>query len=109
MGFGLVSQFIGYSLVITTIRYNTLKITVTLTHEITSSTLQLFSCLLNSLCLTACLTHNSSTPSFVKVKVTLRLTVRQSVSLGVEPHLGLMPRYLLLFDSYGLVFVGHTL
>jgi hypothetical protein len=31
----------------------------------------------------------------------------QSVrSLGVEPHLGLMTRYLLLFDSYTLVFVG---
>jgi hypothetical protein len=28
----------------------------------------------------------------VKVKVTLRLTVSQSVSLGVEPHLGLMTR-----------------
>jgi hypothetical protein len=48
----------------------------------------------------------------VKVKVTLRLTVGQSVSkswcrapsLGVEPHLGLMTRYLVLFDSYGLVF-----
>jgi hypothetical protein len=39
----------------------------------------------------------------VKVKVTLRLTVSQSVSLGFEPHLGLMTRYLLLFDSYGLV------
>jgi hypothetical protein len=38
----------------------------------------------------------------VKVKGTLRLTV----SLGVEPHVGLMTRYLLLFDSYGLVFVG---
>jgi hypothetical protein len=31
-----------------------------------------------------------------KVKVTLRLTVSQLVSLGVEPHLGLMTRYLLL-------------
>jgi hypothetical protein len=31
----------------------------------------------------------------VKVKDTLRLTVSQSVSLGVEPHLGLMIRYLL--------------
>jgi hypothetical protein len=31
------------------------------------------------------------------------------VSLGVEPHLGLMTRYLLLFDSYGLVFVGRPL
>jgi hypothetical protein len=38
-----------------------------------------------------------------KVKVTLRLTVSQSVSLGVEPHLGLMTRYLALFDSYELV------
>jgi hypothetical protein len=45
----------------------------------------------------------------VKVKVTLQLTVGQSVSLGVEPHLGLMTRYLLLFDSYGLVFVGRPL
>jgi hypothetical protein len=32
--------------------------------------------------------------------------VSQSVSLGVELHLGLMTRYLLLFDSYGLVFCG---
>jgi hypothetical protein len=43
----------------------------------------------------------------IKVKVTLRLTVGQSASLGVEPHLGLMTRYLLLFDSYVLVFVGR--
>jgi hypothetical protein len=41
-----------------------------------------------------------------QVKVTLRLTVSQPVSLGVKPHLGLMTRYLLLFDSYGLVFCG---
>jgi hypothetical protein len=46
----------------------------------------------------------------VKVKVTtLRLTVGQSLSLGVEPHLGLMTRYLLLIDSYGLVFVERPL
>jgi hypothetical protein len=32
--------------------------------------------------------------------------VSQSVSLGVVPHLGLMTRYLLLFDSYGLVLCG---
>jgi hypothetical protein len=38
----------------------------------------------------------------IKVKVTLRLTVSQSVSLGVESHLGLMTRYLLLFDNCGL-------
>jgi hypothetical protein len=30
----------------------------------------------------------------------------QSVSLDVEPHLGLMTRYLLPFDSYGLLFCG---
>jgi hypothetical protein len=47
--------------------------------------------------------------SQIKVKVTLRLTVGQSVSLGVEPHVGLIIRYLLLFDSYGLVFVGRSL
>jgi hypothetical protein len=38
----------------------------------------------------------------VQVQVTLRLTVSQSVSLGVEPHLGLMTKYLLLFGIYGL-------
>jgi hypothetical protein len=47
--------------------------------------------------------------SQVRVKVTLRLTVSQSISLGVESHLGLMNRYLLLFDSYGLGFVGRPL
>jgi hypothetical protein len=45
----------------------------------------------------------------LKVKVILRLTVSQSVSLGVEPLLGLMTRYLLLFDSYGPVFLGLSL
>jgi hypothetical protein len=44
-----------------------------------------------------------------QVKVTLRLTFSRSISRGVEPHLGPMPRYLLLFDTYGLVFVGHPL
>jgi hypothetical protein len=34
-------------------------------------------------------------------------SVSQSVSLGVEPHLELTTRYLLLFDNYGLVFVGR--
>jgi hypothetical protein len=33
----------------------------------------------------------------------------QSVSLGAEPHLVLMTRYLLLFDSRCLVFVGRPL
>jgi hypothetical protein len=45
----------------------------------------------------------------VKVKVILRLTVSQSLSLGVEPHLRFMTRYLLLFDSYGLVLMGRPL
>jgi hypothetical protein len=45
----------------------------------------------------------------VKVKVTLRLTFSQLVCFGVEPHLGLMTRRLLLFDSYGLVSVGRPL
>jgi hypothetical protein len=39
----------------------------------------------------------------VKVKVTLRLTISQLVSLGVQPHLRLMTRCLLLLDSYGLL------
>jgi hypothetical protein len=46
------------------------------------------------------------TANLVEVTVTLRLTVSQSVSLGAQPHLGLMTRYLLLFDSYNLVSVG---
>jgi hypothetical protein len=41
-------------------------------------------------------------PKQVKFKVTLRLTASQSVSLGVEPQLGLTTRCLLLFGSYGL-------
>jgi hypothetical protein len=36
-------------------------------------------------------------------------SVSQSASLGVEHHLGLMTRYLFLFDSYGLVDVGRSL
>jgi hypothetical protein len=36
-------------------------------------------------------------------------SVSLSVCLGVEPRLGLMARYLLLVDSYGLVFVGRPL
>jgi hypothetical protein len=45
----------------------------------------------------------------VKVKVTLRLTVSQSVCLGVEPHLGHMIRNLLIDligESYSLVYGG---
>jgi hypothetical protein len=35
----------------------------------------------------------------VKLKVTLWQTVSQSISLGVEPHLGVMTKYLLLFSQ----------
>jgi hypothetical protein len=42
------------------------------------------------------------------VKVTLRLTVIQSVSLGVEPCLGLMTRYQ-MFDNYCPVHVVRPL
>jgi hypothetical protein len=44
-------------------------------------------------CLTTLRVIELTPGSQVKVKVTLRLTVSQSVSLGVEPHLGLMTRY----------------
>jgi hypothetical protein len=36
-------------------------------------------------------------------------SVNQSLTTSVEPHLWLMTRYLLLFNSYGLVFVGRPL
>jgi hypothetical protein len=49
----------------------------------------------------------TSTELTVKDKVTMRLVVSQSISLDMEPHLGLMTRYLLLFDIYGLVIVGR--
>jgi hypothetical protein len=53
------------------------------------------------------LTHSSRLwMSTQRVRFTLRLAVGQSVSLGVEAHLGLMTRYLLLFHSYGIVFCG---
>jgi hypothetical protein len=45
----------------------------------------------------------------VRVRVTLRLTVSQSVCLGVEPHLGLMTRYWLCFESYSPVNWGRPL
>jgi hypothetical protein len=36
MGFGLVNRFHGYSQIVTTINYNTLKITVTIAHKVFS-------------------------------------------------------------------------
>jgi hypothetical protein len=55
------------------------------------------------------LTVRQSVSLGVQVQVTWRLTVSQSVSLGVEPHLGPLTRYLLLFGIYGLDFVGRPL
>jgi hypothetical protein len=55
------------------------------------------------------LTRNCPERIQVKVKVTLQLTVSQSVSVGVEPHLRPMTRSLVLFDSYGLVFLWGAL
>jgi hypothetical protein len=45
----------------------------------------------------------------VEVKVTLRLTVIQSVRLGVEPRLGHTAKYVFLFESYWPVHVGRPL
>jgi hypothetical protein len=44
-----------------------------------------------------------------EVEVTLRLTASQSVSLGVKPPSGAHDQCFLLFDIYGLVFVGRPL
>jgi hypothetical protein len=38
--------------------------------------------------------------------ITTHSQTSQSVSLRVEPHVGLMTRYVLLFDSYGFVLWG---
>jgi hypothetical protein len=51
------------------------------------------------------ITHTSFRQSQSHVATDGR-SVSQSVSLGVEPHLGPMTRSLLLFDSYGLIFSG---
>jgi hypothetical protein len=42
----------------------------------------------------------------VRVRVTLQLTVSQSVRLGVEPNLGLLTRDVFFFLSYSLVLIG---
>jgi hypothetical protein len=45
----------------------------------------------------------------VKVKVTLRMSISQSVYSGVEPPLGFTIGYSFLFDGYCLVHVGRPL
>jgi hypothetical protein len=44
-----------------------------------------------------------------RVRVTLHLTVSQSVRLGVEPRLGLMTRYIFLYESCCPVYMGRPL
>jgi hypothetical protein len=44
--------------------------------------------------------HYKNKGDRVRVRVTLRLTVSQPVSLGVEPLLGLMTRFLVLYLDY---------
>jgi hypothetical protein len=99
----LLIRFITVPNVVTTINYNYLLRSYLFT--------QLTILHANIPFLTSSHIHTSLRNSTVKVKVkvTLRLMVSQSVSLGVEHHLGLMTGYLLLFDSYGLVFVGRPL
>jgi hypothetical protein len=45
----------------------------------------------------------------VRVRVALRPTVSRSVSLGVEPRLGLMTRCYALLDIYGFVSLAPSL
>jgi hypothetical protein len=71
------------------------------------SLIPFLSCLLNHLLLSCEETPSIlSQPSQSQVKVTLRLTVSQSVCLGVETRLGLMTRCFFLFESYCPVRVG---
>jgi hypothetical protein len=101
-GFGLVTRFIGSSLAVTTTGFYTLSITISIIH-VTSHTKSSNSSSSHSalpLELRKSIEINSN------AKVTLPLTVSHSESLGVEPRLDLMIRYLLLFDISGLVFLG---
>jgi hypothetical protein len=45
----------------------------------------------------------------LKVKVSIRPTVIQPISLGVEPHVGSKTRFLLLSDACSFVYVGRPL
>jgi hypothetical protein len=88
----LVNRFIGSSLVVTTTSSYTLKITVTIAHA-TSHTKSSDSPSGRTAAPLE-LRNSSEVNSQIKVKVTLRLTVSQSVCLGVEPRLGLMTKCL---------------
>jgi hypothetical protein len=81
--------------IVTTIRYYTFKTAVCRTHN------QLLNCLERRLPDESSRSQGQSQSHIA--------TNGQSVRLGVEPHLGLMTRYLLLLDSYDLVYVGRPL
>jgi hypothetical protein len=81
-----VNRFIGSSLVVTTISSYTLKVTVTIAN-VTSHTKSSNPSSGHTAVLLE-LRNLSQVNCKVKVKVTLRLTVGQSVSLGVEPPFG---------------------
>jgi hypothetical protein len=55
------------------------------------------------------LSYDSLTTESISVRVTLRLTVSQSVCLGVEPRLGLMTRYSFFLENYCPVHMGRPL
>jgi hypothetical protein len=99
--------------VVTTRSYYAFKITVTITHKVFNSLLLCIR-LLTLVPLLICserlvFTWKLPTTNCLgTVKVTMRLTVSQSV-LASSSYLGLVTRYLLLFDSYSLVIVGHPL
>jgi hypothetical protein len=107
MGFGLVNWFTEYSWVIATINYNTFKITVTITHKITSSTLQLFSCLLNSLppMASQLWLHNSTWSTCTESCV---MTNSQSASLSQNkaPTWGLRPDFYYCLTVKGFLMWG---
>jgi hypothetical protein len=115
-----MNRFIDNLQVVTTNNYNTIVIStlyISLGHTVKCSQVVTRRFLLTAPTMTIPLPPGSSLRFIdssteltnVQVKVTLRLTVSQSLSLGVEHHLGFMTRYLLLFDSYGLVFLWGAL
>jgi hypothetical protein len=107
--FGLAIGLIGSSLVVTTYICNTFKITVIITHTVFNLHVKSSQVFYEFPLAVSYRELNWTARVKVKVEVILRLTVSQSVSLDVEPHLGIITSYLLPFESYGLVFVGRPL